>query len=206
MSGKVKGVITGNHFNKYESKNPLVKFVMGKYFGCIRYFLDRIKFDSLIDLGCGEGELIRWTSRYYRVSDITACDIDSDLLAQIKFEFPKVKTKTLYLDKETDTKNKYDLAIFLEVLEHIEDYEKALSNISKMNMKYLLISVPNEPFFRGANLARFKYVKRLGNTPGHVNNFTYFKFRKLIKKYFPNDNIEFKVCYIWNFAFIRRRK
>ena len=133
-------------------------------------------------------------------------DIDEKLLKSIKTEFPKVNTKTIYLDKETDLKNEYDLALFLEVLEHIEDYENALKNISKMKFKYLLISVPNEPFFRGANLARLKYVKRLGNTPGHVNNFSYFKFRKLIKKYFSNDKVEFKICYIWNFAFIRRRK
>lgn len=201
-----KKVITGNFFNKYESNNPLVKFVMGKYFGAIRYYLDGIKFDSMIDLGCGEGEIIRWTRENYGKKKTKACDIDNILLANIKKEFPDVKTDTIYLDKETDTKNSYDLALLLEVLEHIEDYEAVLKNISKMKFKYLLISVPNEPFFRGSNLARLKYVKRLGNTPGHVNNFTYLKFRLLIKKYFKDDLIEFKICWIWNFAFIKRSK
>ena len=134
------------------------------------------------------------------------CDIDNILLASIKKEFPDVKTDTIYLDKETDTKNSYDLALLLEVLEHIEDFEAVLKNISEMKFKYLLISVPNEPFFRGSNLARLKYLKRLGNTPGHVNNFTYLKFRLLIKKYFKDDLIEFKICWIWNFAFIKRSK
>ena len=75
-----------------------------------------------------------------------------------------------------------------------------------MKFKYLLISVPNEPFFRGSNLARLQYVKKLGNTPGHVNNFTYLEFRRLIKTYFKDDLIEFKICWIWNFAFIKRSK
>jgi 2-polyprenyl-3-methyl-5-hydroxy-6-metoxy-1,4-benzoquinol methylase len=201
-----KKVITGNFFNKYESNNPLVKFVMGKYFGAIRHFLDGIKFDSMIDLGCGEGEIIRWTWKNYGKKKTMAYDIDNILLANIKSEFPDVKTDTIYLDKETDTKNSYDLALFLEVLEHIEDYEAVLKNISKMKFKYLLISVPNEPFFRGANIVRLKYVMRLGNTPGHVNNFHYFKFRSLVNKYFPKDKVDFRICWIWNFAFIRRKK
>lgn len=74
-----------------------------------------------------------------------------------------------------------------------------------MKFKCLLLSVRNEPFFRGSNLSELKYVKRLGNTPGrHLSNFHYFRFRSLVNKYFPKDKVGFRFCRIWNFFFIKR--
>jgi hypothetical protein len=57
----------------------------------------------------------------------------------------------------------------LEVLEHLEDPAAAAAEMRRVSKRAVVITVPLEPFFRGGNLARGRYVGRLGSTPGHLN-------------------------------------
>ena len=45
-------------------------------------------------------------------------------------------------------------------------------------------SVPFEPIWRAGNLARRRYVRELGNTPGHVNHWTRWGFQKFVETRF----------------------
>ena len=47
-----------------------------------------------------------------------------------------------------------------------------------MGTKHLLLSVPREPIFRSCNLFTGRYVKDLGNTPGHLNHWTGAGFQR----------------------------
>ena len=72
----------------------------------------------------------------------------------------------------------------LEVLEHLDDPERALGEICRVSKRWVVCSVPREPVWRALNLMRLKYVGGLGNTPGHVNHwskqgFTDFVSRRL---------------------------
>ena len=57
----------------------------------------------------------------------------------------------------------------LEVLEHLEDPAAAVAEMRRVSSRAVALTVPLEPFFRGGNLARGRYVERLGSTPGHLN-------------------------------------
>jgi 2-polyprenyl-3-methyl-5-hydroxy-6-metoxy-1,4-benzoquinol methylase len=198
-------IITGNHYDKYNSKNFLVKFIMNKYFFTLNSYLNRIKFNEILEIGCGEGNIIDFVKNKFKNISVTGYDIDESLIASLKKRYEKDSFGIKYLDsKDFSEKKKYDLVLCLEVLEHIKNYPAALKNLSKIKSNYVLISVPNEPFFRLANVCRFKYLSRFGNTPGHVNNFSYFGFKKLIRKYFPNQKLFFKNCLIWNFVLIKK--
>lgn len=193
----------GNYFNKYGSNNSLIKYVVNKYLNTLNYFLEQIKVEKVLDLGCGEGAIIKFLKNKYKNIYIKGYDIDNALIKNLKQKFPGHDFKIGYLEKDLAESQEYDLVLCLEVLEHIQEYKQALENIKRIKTSYLIFSVPNEPFFRFANLARLKYLKRLGNTPGHLNNFTYFQFKKLIKQTFLNHEINFKNCLIWNFAFVK---
>lgn len=199
----MKETITGNYFNKYKSKNPLVKFIMGKYFNTLFKCLDDLKFKTVLDMGCGEGEILKVLKDKHPKIKGLGLDIDRHMIKQIKI--PDFTFDTKYLDTDSFSVDAYDLVLCLEVLEHIENYELALKNLNKINTKALVISVPNEPFFRLSNLLRLKYIHRWGNTPGHVNNFTITKFKRIIRTHFNNDSIEFYNSWIWNFALIKRK-
>lgn len=69
------------------------------------------------------------------------------------------------------------------MIEHLEQYEKALEELFRISKKYVLVSVPREPLWRFLNLCRLKYVKDLGNTPGHINHWGHKEFKRLLSKY-----------------------
>jgi len=75
------------------------------------------------------------------------------------------------------------MVLCTEVLEHLENPEKGLKELIRVSSKYILLSVPNEPFFMLENLVRLKNVSRLGNDIEHINHWTFFGFRKFLKKH-----------------------
>jgi hypothetical protein len=46
------------------------------------------------------------------------------------------------------------------------------------------LSVPHEPWWRLGNMARLKYLRQWGNTPGHINHWSRGGFRQQVGKYF----------------------
>ena len=87
----------------------------------------------------------------------------------------------------------YDLVLCTEVLEHLDSPLEALQEIKRISKRYCLLSVPNEPSFRGLSLLRGNYIGRLGKHPEHVHTFSSAQFLQLldgflirkVKKPFP---------------------
>ena len=48
----------------------------------------------------------------------------------------------------------------------------------------LIASVPFEPIWRIGNMARRRYLRDFGNTPGHVNHWTRWGFKRFVGKQF----------------------
>ncbi|HMJ77504.1 MAG TPA: hypothetical protein VK507_16105 [Iamia sp.] len=60
------------------------------------------------------------------------------------------------------------------------DPAAALAELARVARHHLVLSVPREPIWRVANLARGKYIGALGNTPGHVNHWSSGAFTRLV--------------------------
>jgi 2-polyprenyl-3-methyl-5-hydroxy-6-metoxy-1,4-benzoquinol methylase len=82
---------------------------------------------------------------------------------------------------EISRKNKeFSLVVASEVLEHMEEPERALRELVRVSSNYVFVTVPNEPIWRILNMMRGKYLSRFGNTPGHVQHWSKRSFLKLI--------------------------
>ena len=197
-------IITGNYFDKYGSRNPLIRWVVGQYLNTLYQLLEKESFSSLLDAGCGEGEIIHRIVDRYSPRRLAGVDLDPRLIGRLSQLYPEHQFTTGSLETYRDDQH-YDVALCLEVLEHITDYRAALASLASLSADRYIISVPNEPLFRAANLARFKYLRRLGNTPGHVNNFSFRRFGQILREAFPGCVVATQWCYIWSFGHVQRQ-
>jgi 2-polyprenyl-3-methyl-5-hydroxy-6-metoxy-1,4-benzoquinol methylase len=66
----------------------------------------------------------------------------------------------------------FDLVVCCEVMEHLERPRDAFAEVVRVARNFVLMSTPWEPVWRVMNMARGKYLRDLGNTPGHIQHFS----------------------------------
>jgi len=194
--------IAGNYYNKYESKNPLVRMLMANFHKILFSLIAQINPREILELGCGEGYLAVLLKKNFKKIDIEASDVEKEVIDLARSESKKrgyqirYSVESVYSLKRKD--NSYDVVLASEVLEHLETPDKAIKEIKRVSRRYCFFSVPYEPFWRIANMARFAYLSDLGNTPGHIQHWSKSGFKRLLKKHFKN--VKIKNALLWNFA------
>jgi 2-polyprenyl-3-methyl-5-hydroxy-6-metoxy-1,4-benzoquinol methylase len=184
---KENGFVVGNVYNKYSSANPLVKWMMNGFETVLFSLVDRASPESIHEIGCGEGYwVLRWNEQGLQAR---GCDFSKQVI-EIASEnagrrglSPSIfKTQSIYdLDAGQDCA---DLVVCCEVLEHLYHPDAGLQAPQRIVGRYLIVSVPREPFWRVLNLARGKYISNWGNTPGHLQHWSKKGFIRLVSKYF----------------------
>lgn len=169
---------------KFTDSNPLVKIVNKQFFGSIYRLVELSGASKVLDCGCGEGLVIESLKKRMPQGKYYGFDIDSDSVSLAKELNPKAEIKMGNIYKVPFPDSFAPVAICTEVLEHLEEPDKALKELKRVSSKYVVVSVPYEPIFRISNMLRLKYMGRFGNTPGHINNWTPFAFKELLKKHF----------------------
>jgi 2-polyprenyl-3-methyl-5-hydroxy-6-metoxy-1,4-benzoquinol methylase len=185
VTGATAGVPTGNTYDKYGSANPVVKRLMGGFHAALDELWERAAPESVLDVGCGEGVLtLEWAER---LGDGRVVGIDLDD-PKLRIEWEKRARPNLEFRPEEATRlsfgdDEFDLATAIEVLEHVPEPEATLAEMARVARRWLLVSVPREPLWRGLNLARGAYVRDMGNTPGHVNHWSKRAFVSLLARH-----------------------
>jgi len=170
---------TGNTYDKYGSTNPLEQRMMRNFLGSLDRMLDGLAPQRILEIGVGEGEVMRRVRQRFPGVSLVGLDLPDQALADHWREehLPCMFGDATRLPFADDT---FDLVLAIEVLEHVPGPHAALDELARVCCGQLVASVPFEPIWRAGNLARRRYVRDLGNTPGHVNHWTRWGFRRFV--------------------------
>ncbi len=138
------------------------------------------------EVGCGEGELaIRLAGRGIAMRGTDAFpQVLVEARRRAKAAGAEIEFEAAPVEQLDPDRHVAELIICCEVLEHLEDPERALDVLAGLARPWLLASVPREPLWRALNLARFSYVGDLGNTPGHLNHWSRRDFVRFLTRRF----------------------
>ena len=176
------GVLAGNHYDKYGSRNPIVRRLMAGFENALDELVREAAARTVHEIGCGEGHwTIKWAGEGMNAR---GSDFSQQIIATAKDNAVRTGSQAQFrvasiydLQRPADAA---ELVVCCEVLEHLEDPERALGVLSRLASPWLLASVPREPIWSAMNMARGKYLGALGNTPGHIQRWSTASFVRFL--------------------------
>lgn len=189
--------IAGNYFNKHESTNIVYKKLVSNYRKTLQGLISGISPQNCVEIGSGEGYILEYLHNALPIMKIFGSDIDFNLckLGDSSHKFSSwvnMEGENIPLASASA-----DLMVACEVLEHVQDPQKVMRELRRVCRGRIIISVPYEPIWRFLNLLRLKYIKDLGNTPGHLHHWNPNTIRDLVASYFKIITIQ--VSFPWIF-------
>ena len=170
------------NYVKHTSKNPLQKFLIENFYRTLIAMARPLSPKTVLDAGCGEGFSLNKLMLNKIGIKIEGVEQSKEAIALGKKLFSKANIKQGSVYELPYKDGSFDLVVCTEVLEHLEDPQKALSEIIRVSKKNIILSVPNEPYFMLSNFLRGKNLSRLGNDPCHINHWTIKTFQNFLKE------------------------
>ncbi|MDP3941739.1 MAG: class I SAM-dependent methyltransferase [bacterium] len=173
-----------DNYRKYRARNPLQHQLIESFLRTVVRQSRIVHPKSILEAGCGEGFILE---RLYKANigeKLVGIDFSDRAIALAKKERPHLDIRKGDIYNIPFKDNSFDLVICCEVLEHLERPENALSELARVSKSYVILSVPNEPFFMIANFLRGKNLTRFGNDIEHINHWSGDAFEKFVGQKF----------------------
>jgi ubiquinone/menaquinone biosynthesis C-methylase UbiE len=174
---------TGNTYDKYATTNPIEQWMMRGFMRALDEMLAGLAPRRILEIGVGEGRVMSRVRERFPGVPLVGVDLPDAGLSE---EWREQDLPCMFGDATTlpFPDDSFDLVLAIEVLEHVPGPDTALAELSRVCSGTFVASVPFEPIWRAGNLLRRRYVKELGNTPGHVNHWTRWGFQRFVESRF----------------------
>lgn len=176
-------VPTGNAYDKYATRNPIERRLMAGFLAALDGSLPDDPPATVLEVGVGEGEVSARLRGRYEAATIVGVDLP-DPARHLDWRVRGVVGLFADIVRLPFPSRSFDLIMAIEVLEHVPDPAAALRELARLSRGHLVLSVPREPVWRVANMARGRYLSALGNTPGHIQHWSRRRFVGLVRSQF----------------------
>ena len=179
------GVVVGTSGGKYDSANPVARYLLGQFDRAISDLAAHVSPSSVLEVGCGEGHVTKLLLEATEAR-ILATDLSASMVAEAEKTLcsDRVTYQVLNVMSLEATDPPPDLVVCCEVLEHLDEPDKAIEKLRALGARSYLLSVPREPIWRALNMSRGAYLKEFGNSPGHLQHWSKRGFLSFIEGVF----------------------
>lgn len=169
----------------------------------VDYILKNIKpgLTSVVDYGCGAG----WFLYYFKkagINDIIGCEPNTEMMSVLDMSIIG-NIKFLSLRETINLNRKFDLAMNIEVAEHIDEKysDLVIENITRhVDLLIFSAAVPGQGGYDHVNEQPFEYWENKFNKIGFYNNKS---GTKKFRDYLKENNA--KAWYINNISIFKRK-
>lgn len=137
----------------------------------------------IVDLGCGEGIVARAIAARAPEVEYLGLDTSPEAVEVARRLNPHLEFTVGDLLDEPLRPGWADLALCLEVLEHLDRPDDGVTRLFQWTRRDALVSVPWEPFFRLGNLLRGRHLRAWGNHPEHLQQFDPRSLARLLSRH-----------------------
>ena len=189
---------------KYRNANPVQRHLIRRFTGTLHSFLVAASpIKTVLEVGVGEGFISGYLSEHFPDIDFCGVELNPDDVVRLKEKFPRVEAHVGNIYELDFLDRQFDLVICAEVLEHVDQPQRAITQLRQRTGGHAIFSVPHEPWFMLSNLARGKNIQRLGNDIEHINHFGKRSFRELLESEF--EVLELTTAYPWLVSYSKPR-
>lgn len=182
--------------------NKTTKGITHKFINNLLSEIKSLQPEIILDVGCGTGYITNLISETLK-SNVIGCDMDYKRLSFAKKTYNQEViiadiTQLPFKDKSID------VVTASEIIEHIDCVDPAITEIKRIAKRSIIITVPNEPYFRIANFLRGKNITRFGNPLDHINHYSKKSLRQLLKNYFNKVEVKNNAV-LWIIATVSKK-
>lgn len=123
---------------------------------------------SVLEVGCGEGGLLRFVWDRVGLSTLAGVDLDPRAVEAARSRVPRALVEVGDAYRLPFEAGSFDFVACLGLLEHADRPEAVVAELSRVSRRLVLASVPDEPICRLARLAAGRDVGSWGSKPSHL--------------------------------------
>ncbi|MBI2984490.1 MAG: class I SAM-dependent methyltransferase [Candidatus Kerfeldbacteria bacterium] len=182
---------------KFATGNVVVQRLINRFHHQISNLVAELQPQNILEVGCGEGFLLDVLHRRLPEVPILGLDNSQDALSDGHRLFPDLPLEFGDIYHLVQPDRSWDVVVASEVLEHLDRPNEALAELHRVAQRYVVLSVPWEPWFQLGSLARGKHLQRWGNHPEHLNRWNPVTFRRLVSQRLVVERMSTQSSFPW---------
>lgn len=182
------------NLSKHTANNWLYRKHLESFYEKLLEVVRQSGCETLLDAGCGEGFVVDFLLSRMPELKITGVDVSEKAIEYAKEHFgetARFRTGSVYKLPFSD--KSFDAVLCSEVLEHLDDPNRAVSELKRVARSHVIITVPHEPYFQWLN--NLGQIVGVSADPGHVNFWTANTFQAFVRAHFENPSFAWKQLY-----------
>ena len=172
-----------SNYRKHTHSNPLQRRLIDKFHHAISARVGGLAPRTFLDAGCGEGFVSEHLLQCLPSLELTGFDMNPDCVAAASLRNPSASFLVGSVTDIPFKDNAFEVVGCFEVLEHLTNPEVALNELLRVASTAIVLSVPREPYFSLANVARGKNldIRPRGSDPDHRQFWSHAAFRTFVE-------------------------